>query len=395
MLESPIVVRAVRARTIIWLFVLAAVATPPGLLITESATVVRGFATRVVLATESYRLLDPVRSDGDWEEIFDATGLLFGVHGPIHHLPGGLHLYASYPEFQFGPLALIAAVPLWAAGWSARWLAAVAMLGIGWASVLIDRAASGTGGSAGTDVGAARPARVEPAELGRLVGGVVAAVAWVPLAARYLHIDDALAVLAIVGAVVAIRCERGVLAGLLVGGLPRTQWRRAGAAAVAATAAVWLPFLIAAPSMVRAGSPQVDVSDASVLRLFGVPGGIGPGWVRPVQLVVAGVCATVAATRGRWTGVALVVLAVRILVDPGTFEYYTSALVVAALVWDTVARSSAVPVATVCAALALDLAEVVVASATARAVLRLGAVLGLVGWVTCAPIRRPRPIDCR
>lgn len=383
MLESPIVVRAVRARTIIWLFVLAAV------------------AARYV-----------GRSDGDWEEIFDATGLLFGVHGPIHHLPGGLHLYASYPEFQFGPLALIAAVPLWAAGWSARWLAAVAMLGIGWASlVLIDRAASGTG-SAGTDVGAARPARVEPAELGRLVGGVVAAVAWVPLAARYLHIDDALAVLAIVGAVVAIRCERGVLAGLLVGaaigckpwaapmmpmlaGLPRTQWRRAGAAAVAATAAVWLPFLIAAPSMVRAGSPQVDVSDASVLRLFGVPGGIGPGWVRPVQLVVAGVCATVAATRGRWTGVALVVLAVRILVDPGTFEYYTSALVVAALVWDTVARSSAVPVATVCAALALDLAEVVVASATARAVLRLGAVLGLVGWVTCAPIRRPRPIDCR
>lgn len=384
MLESPIVVRAVRARTIIWLFVLAAV------------------AARYV-----------GRSDGDWEEIFDATGLLFGVHGPIHHLPGGLHLYASYPEFQFGPLALIAAVPLWAAGWSARWLAAVAMLGIGWASlVLIDRAASGTGGIAGTDVGAARPARVEPAELGRLVGGVVAAVAWVPLAARYLHIDDALAVLAIVGAVVAIRCERGVLAGLLVGaaigckpwaapmmpmlaGLPRTQWRRAGAAAVAATAAVWLPFLIAAPSMVRAGSPQVDVSDASVLRLFGVPGGIGPGWVRPVQLVVAGVCATVAATRGRWTGVALVVLAVRILVDPGTFEYYTSALVVAALVWDTVARSSAVPVATVSAALALDLAEVVVASATARAVLRLGAVLGLVGWVTCAPIRRPRPIDCR
>ena len=384
MLESPIVVRAVRARTIIWLFVLAAV------------------AARYV-----------GRSDGDWEEIFDATGLLFGVHGPIHHLPGGLHLYASYPEFQFGPLALIAAVPLWAAGWSARWLAAAAMLGIGWASlVLIDRAASGTGGIAGTDVGAARPARVEPAELGRLVGGVVAAVAWVPLAARYLHIDDALAVLAIVGAVVAIRCERGVLAGLLVGaaigckpwaapmmpmlaGLPRTQWRRAAAAAVAATAAVWLPFLIAAPSMVRAGSPQVDVSDASVLRLFGVPGGIGPGWVRPVQLVVAGVCATVAATRGRWTGVALVVLAVRILVDPGTFEYYTSALVVAALVWDTVARSSAVPVATVCAALALDLAEVVVASATARAVLRLGAVLGLVGWVTCAPIRRPRPIDCR
>lgn len=383
MLESPIVVRAVRARTIIWLFVLAAV------------------AARYV-----------GRSDGDWEEIFDATGLLFGVHGPIHHLPGGLHLYASYPEFQFGPLALIAAVPLWAAGWSARWLAAVAMLGIGWASlVLIDRAASGTG-SAGTDVGAARPARVEPAELGRLVGGVVAAVAWVPLAARYLHIDDALAVLAIVGAVVAIRCERGVLAGLLVGaaigckpwaapmmpmlaGLPRTQWRRAAAAAVAATAAVWLPFLIAAPSMVRAGSPQVDVSDASVLRLFGVPGGIGPGWVRPVQLVVAGMCATVAATRGRWTGVALVVLAVRILVDPGTFEYYTSALVVAALVWDTVARSSAVPVATVSAALALDLAEVVVASATARAVLRLGAVLGLVGWVTCAPIRRPRPIDCR
>ena len=383
MLESPIVVRAVRARTIIWLFVLAAV------------------AARYV-----------GRSDGDWEEIFDATGLLFGVHGPIHHLPGGLHLYASYPEFQFGPLALIAAVPLWAAGWSARWLAAVAMLGIGWASlVLIDRAASGTG-SAGTDVGAARPARVEPAELGRLVGGVVAAVAWVPLAARYLHIDDALAVLAIVGAVVAIRCERGVLAGLLVGaaigckpwaapmmpmlaGLPRTQWRRAGAAAVAATAAVWLPFLIAAPSMVRAGSPQVDVSDASVLRLFGVPGGIGPGWVRPVQLVVAGMCATVAATRGRWTGVALVVLAVRILVDPGTFEYYTSALVIAALVWDTVARSSAVPVATVSAALALDLAEVVVASATARAVLRLGAVLGLVGWVTCAPIRRPRPIDCR
>ncbi len=50
MLESPIVVRAVRARTIIWLFVLAAV------------------AARYV-----------GRSDGDWEEIFDATGLLFGV----------------------------------------------------------------------------------------------------------------------------------------------------------------------------------------------------------------------------------------------------------------------------------------------------------------------------
>src|SRR3954453_9398262 len=48
----------------------------------------------------------------DWGYFVDGSKLLFGQHGPLTMKPGGLHLYANYPDLQIGPLSFLVATPL-------------------------------------------------------------------------------------------------------------------------------------------------------------------------------------------------------------------------------------------------------------------------------------------
>jgi hypothetical protein len=70
------------------------------------------------------------------------------------------------------------------------------------------------------------------------------------------------------------------------------------------------------------------------LRALGVTTAGTPGWDRPVQLFLGILLGVVAVSRGRWLAVPLVVLAVRLLFDPGTYPYYTAGLVLASVLVD-------------------------------------------------------------
>lgn len=168
------------------------------------------------------------------------------------------------------------------------------------------------------------------------------------------HLDDALT-LTIAAAVtlLAVHGGRRLLTALLVGvtlavkpwavfllpltltpGVGPKERRRALLISLAVGAVLWLPFFIAAPSTIEALRPTVRVAKDSVLRLFGVTSSHVPTIVRIVQLLVALGVATWAVKHGRSAGVLLVGVAVRLAVDPGTWDYYTVGFLLGAAIWD-------------------------------------------------------------
>jgi hypothetical protein len=57
--------------------------------------------------------------------------------------------------------------------------------------------------------------------------------------------------------------------------------------------------------------------------------------------------------RGRFGGVLLAAVAVRMITDPGTWSYYTAGFMLGALAWDLYETNSITPKATWCAAVLL------------------------------------------
>ena len=248
----------------------------------------------------------------------------------------GLHLYATHPQLQIGPLAFLAATPL---NGLAFWV---------------------SGAIAAVGIAAAAPAMLQ--SLSRLPGltisnrqrGLAAVVlmpAWAELAVHYTHLDDALALVLLVGAMHAVARSRPLTAALLLAAsagakpwalafvplrlvLPRLRWRRAAAVWLAAVVAAWLPFVVADPRTLHAGGFSIPNVASSSLRALGVTAASTPSWDRPVQLVVGVALGTVAVRRGRWLVVPAVVLAVRMLLDPGAYPYYTAGLVLATVALD-------------------------------------------------------------
>lgn len=248
----------------------------------------------------------------------------------------GLHLYATHPQLQIGPLAFLAATPL---NGLAFWL---------------------SGGIAAVTIAAAAPAML--LSLSHLPGltisnrqrGLAAAVlmpVWAELAVHYTHLDDALALVLLVAAIHAVARSRPLSAALLLAAsagakpwalafvplllaLPRMRWRRSAAAWLAAVVAAWLPFVLADPRTLHAGGFSIPNVASSSLRALGVTATSTPSWDRPVQLLLGVALGAVAVRRGRWLVVPAVVLAVRVLLDPGAYPYYTAGLVLATVVVD-------------------------------------------------------------
>jgi hypothetical protein len=116
--------------------------------------------------------------------------------------------------------------------------------------------------------------------------------------------------------------------------LPRERWSRAVLVWVAAVAAAWLPFIVADPLTLHAGGFTIPNVASSSLRALGVTAASTPSWDRPVQVLLGVALGAVAVRRGRWLAVPAVVLAVRMLLDPGAYPYYTAGLVLATVVVD-------------------------------------------------------------
>ncbi|HEV7146162.1 MAG TPA: hypothetical protein VGN48_04095 [Pedococcus sp.] len=266
---------------------------------------------------------------------------------------GGLHLYAAHPELQIGPLALAVAVPI--SAWGGGPLAQVLLSATG---LLLLKVVA--------DVRVRITARTTPPLL-LLTSGMLMLPIWSQVATHFTHLDDALALAFCVAAGAAIVARRPHLTALalaasidskpwalgfaaLIMVLPREQRLRAALLTAAGTALAWLPFVLADPRTLQLGRFTIDNVDSSALRALGAHTANTPSWDRPAQLALGLVVAAVCVHRGRWHAVPLAVIASRLLLDPETYPYYSSGLLVATVVTDLLQPQRRLPLWTAAAA---------------------------------------------
>ncbi|HEY8059755.1 MAG TPA: hypothetical protein VID94_13425, partial [Acidimicrobiales bacterium] len=266
----------------------------------------------------------PFRHATAWHWFDQAAHLLIGQE------PGsqGLHLYAGHPEFQFGPLSILVAVPLAMAGAAAA-MATLSAVGV-WCAVALTRL-----------VGRLCPSADPRATwISTTVGGVLLVLVWGDVAVRTTHLDDGIALAATVAALAAAARGRGGHAAVAFGvaGAAKPwavafapillaldddhRWRHL-ALAFAIVALTWAPFVLAEPETLRIGDYTIANESSSALRVLGVDNPATPDWVRPTQLLGGLVVATGLAIRGRWASVVMAAVAVRLLFDPAANRYYT------------------------------------------------------------------------
>jgi hypothetical protein len=334
---------------------------------------------------------------------------------PYSHLAGGLHLYASYPCLQIGPLAFVVAGPIRLLSPHNGLVAAeLIMSAIGlvvllvlWRIMVIVRPGLQRG---------------RAAQWTFLAGSSVLMITWETLAVADGHLDDVLTLLFAALAVLAGVRGRPVLTGLAIGLAVDAKpwaliflpvlllaaglgaWRAAnlagrpirasirpcllaGGVAAVVIAAGWLPFYLADHGTSAAFHFQIYNSWASGLRVLGVHPTYSPSWVRPVQIVLGCLLGTIAIWRGRWPAVLLLGAGARIALDPGTHGYYTPGLLVGALLWDLVGTRRPVPVWTLLSYCALNLITVITPHGYLRGDVRFGLVAAFTAVIMLGPRR--------
>ena len=329
---------------------------------------------------------------GDWDFFVDASHRLVGDPVPGLPKPGGLHLFASYPDIVTGPLPLLIAritAPAGHAGSYAIGVVASNLLAVG-ALAVLERTA--------TCIGRARPTTT-------LLAGAIVLVSWSELAG-YGHLDDALALTAISVVFLGIGTRRWLVVAFALGlAIAAKQWGvvflplafvlpsherwRALAVAIGVGATAWVPFVVAAPAMLaQRGLVQVVANDSG-FALIDYPRLEGPSWVRGAQVAGGVVLVGIAVWRGRWPAAILVAMAFRVLIDPATWSYYTAEVVLGACAWDLLGSRRVVPVWTTVEFLLLAEATLLIGDPVSRGWLRalacLAALVSVVG-----PVPRPR-----
>ena len=244
-----------------------------------------------------------------WHFFADGSRLL--LHG------SGLNLYAEHPELQTGPLSLAVAALL--GRLTANIAKSVALIAMTAAGPLLLVALTPLVPTLG------RHRRM-------VIAAIVMVPAWTVLSVRWGHLDDVLAMALAILAVRAVCADRPVLAGAVLAAaiaakpwavgflplllaLPRDRLRATVTAAVG-TAAAWAPFVLANSRTLGALHPPVGLSPASGLHALGARGTLVPAWGRALELVLSPVAALAVGLAGRWPGVLLVSVAVRLALDP-------------------------------------------------------------------------------
>lgn len=269
---------------------------------------------------------------------------------------GGLHLYATHPELQIGPLTLAVSGTLEALGpWPSR-VAAIAAMSL-------------TGPPLLAAVWRLAPAicRLPPAAAPRrrqlFLAGLVFLPVWTEVTTHFAHLDDLLALAFSVAAAHAVARRHPVLAGLALAmaadakpwaaafapmllALPgRQRWAALGVF-TGGVAAVWLPFVLADPHTLLAARFTIPNDSSSALRVLGVDAARTPWWDRPAQLALGTAGGCVAVWRRRWPAVILLAVSARILLDPGVYSYYTSGALLGTVIVDLVVARWRLPWAT-------------------------------------------------
>jgi len=354
-----------------------------------------------------------------WIFFVKGSSLLFTGNYNGHNRPGFLHLYASYPGFQIGPLAFGVAqvirnlIPGQPVGPAQDVVTAqLIMSAIGLLTLVVIRRIALF---ARPELAADRRFR-----LTFLAGGAVFMVAWTELAVAYGHLDDSLALLLAASALLVAIQGHPVLTGLfiglatdakpwaliflpvllLAGGL--SCWRPCGqanrairasvgawligaACTVAVIAAAWLPFFIAEPGTVRALHYMIANMPNSALHALGVNNPQTPAWDRQAQIIVACVLALIAIARNRWPAVLLLGAGARIALDPGVHGYYTPAIMTGALLWDMLGTRRPLPTWTVISFFALNLVPLITTDNPMRGDIRLALIVAFSLVILASP----------
>jgi hypothetical protein len=290
---------------------------------------------------------------------------------------GGLHTYASHPMLQIGPLSLLVAAPLRHADpWHGRVAAIVLMTALGPVLLWL--------------IGTLRVVGATAISRQRLMlAGAVFLPIWTEVAAHFAHLDDVLALTFALLALHALDRGNAVLAGLLLGSAADSKpWAaafiplvfvlaprlrpRAALTWAASIVVAWLPFLLADPGSLKVTSFTIPNAASSALRALGIYDARTPTWDRPIQLVVGCLLAWALVRSGRWPAALFAVIAVRLLFDPGTYAYYTSGLVLAAILVDLLLTKRRVPLYAVTAVVAVYAVRATPLDAHALGALRAG-----------------------
>lgn len=322
-----------------------------------------------------------------WHFFSDGGTLLLGGHPPGMGAPGGLHLYANYPQLQFGPLTLLVVVVLLpftaAGGWMiASWLMTAAGFVVAYLVEHLVRV------SRPVNAGMSRAIT-----LTMLIGGASFLLSWELLAVHFGHLDDVLALVLLAAAAVAVAHRCPVLAAVLLGlatdakpwalacaalllALPRRTWWRAFAVTAIVIVVAWLPFVVADPRMLHAAASfTIPNVPASALRAFGVNSASTPSWDRLAQLGLGCLLGLIAVLRRRWQAVLALGIGARIALDPSVYSYYTAGLALGLLCWDLIGYRRPLPLTSLLCFLGLTLAPVVIHNAPVLGELRLWSIL--------------------
>ena len=296
-----------------------------------------------------------VRAWFSWHFIVSGSQDLFS--------PAALHLYARHPELQMGPLtfllggvfAVVLAGPVGA--WAALGFMVVAGL------------------FALRDAWYLADIRSDSQARRWMLAAGGATLVWSEVAVHYAHLDDVMALVLMVRAIRCARDGRALSAALFVGlAIDFKPWavpvaavllaspgrlRAAGGLLAGLLLVAWAPFFLADPATVRILHFGIPVSSASSLKVFGVTSPQTPPWDRLAQLGGGLLVAALAVLRRRWSAVMLLVVGLRMLLDPAAYAYYDSGLLLAASILDG-SGLRRVPAATAAALLTVDLIAYVV-----------------------------------
>lgn len=337
-----------------------------------------------------------------WHFLDDGVTLLFGGHPAGMIEPGGLHLYANYPQLQIGPLTLLVVAVLLPVTTTGGWMIAVWFMTLAGLAVLllIERLAAAT---RRTDAG-----RSWTTTLTMLVGGGSFLLSWELLAVHFSHLDDVLTLVMLAATAGAVAYRSPTLAGLFLGlaadakpwalacaamllALPgRARWRALAVAAIAIGVA-WLPFVLGDPHTLHAASSfAIPNVPASALRALGVDTPTTPSWDRLAQVGSGCLLGAIAVFRGRWQAVLALGIGTRIALDPSTYTYYTAGLALGLLWWDLIAYPRRrLPLLSLVCLVAITGAPMISHDAHLLGEFRLWSVLLVIGVLVVAPRKLP------
>ena len=336
------------------------------------------------------------------------TLILAAVHVPSHgaswhyletgvtalFAPHPLALFALHPQLQMGPLTFVLGFPfvLVLHGIIGEVAVMVLMLVVGLLTVREIRLLAGD--------------RLNASEW--LIAGIIAMAGWTELAVRWGHLDDAMALyLGVLGlrrvvsgnvflasVFLALAVDFKPWAVPFVAFLflaPRRRWLPIALVWAAIVGIVWAPFVFGDPATLKALKYGIPIDRASTLRLLYPGGGVTPAWDRYAQFVIGFALAAVAIWRKRWASAFMIVIVVRLLLDPGTKNYYDAGLLVAVAIFDVVTSVTVIPWATIVAAVLVYLPSYyLVHVPPARGVVRTVALVALLVAAFVYPVAQQR-----